>query len=847
MPSTLEARYLDIEWREPGQARLLRASPEPIEIEIGPDGRMSVELQIFHDLHPWLGLQLHGDLAHETPAFVTAEGERRPMLSVVDEAGEIWWVQNDGWDPLKKRHLSELHRTMGRFEIAIGLQSLRIENIASGLCRSHLEEYLSDFQQELMWLVLGFGSGSATTGSGSGHAELVKALTAFTTAARRVISHPAREIRETSAETKISRLRPNTATFRQHARRPDAQRLVGRCSEETLDIPDNRYMRHMVQVCAALASKTASAAERQHANLSAWAQMEGQRSLAYRNMESRPVDPEIFDLQLSELKTKIEKIETAAFRPEACLKKENYPVEIGKNYASNDNKFFFTKLSGRNESDSKHKIEYNVVELPKNIAEIFQKSKSFCRKYTIIGSANITKQSDSKRKIYRHVSFDSITSIASHTRALTDKQEKREQLERSNWITRLSRQDREEMNQEARTAELREGVYVRQAAQAAATATALATLGAELKQKDQVWRVSGVQATPLLPTGMRYQMSPDYAGCLAAFAQVNVIADRGGLSVATMEAFDNMGVLHASAIYERWCLIKIISVLIQDYGFIPEGHWQDQLIRSVTGRPEGLTLSFHRQDLAMTATLEFQPLLPNGRRPDFRLRFSDGRSPFEGDKPGLVLDAKFRTKWRTGELARMLDELVASKRYDQEGDRVFILQPAAATIAQPSSPLRWGRDCDFGQAYPRDHKQGWIHLAPGRGASSPTLHLRRLVALELQHALTSPYTPEDDQKHWKSNSICIRCGTHHSPLDITPKETRAGKPYWSLRCSSCETATTRTHCFSCARPLFKNGVDFTYHLTLADQITNARCPRCDEYFDADWRNLHDHRSQDAVH
>nr|WP_303682939.1 hypothetical protein [Brevundimonas naejangsanensis] len=847
MRSTLEARYLDIEWLEPGQARLLRASPEPIEIEIGPDGRMSVELQIFHDLHPWLGLQLHGDLAHETPAFVTAAGERRPMLSVVDEAGEIWWVQNDGWDPVKKRHLSELHRTMGRFEIAIGPQSLLIENIASGLSRSHLEEYLSDFQQELMWLVLGFGSGSTKTGSGAGHAELVKALTDFTTAARRVISHPAREIRETSAETIISRLRPNTATFRQHARRPDAQRLVGRCSEETLDISDNRYMRHMVQVCAALASKTASAAERQHANLSAWAQMEGQRSLAYRNMESRPVDPEIFDLQLSELKTKIEKIETATFRPEACHKEENFPIEIGKNYASNDDEFFFKKLNGTNESDINYNIKYNVVELPANIAYILNRSRSFCKKYTISGSATITRKSNKVGKNYRHVSFDSITAIACHTQALAEKQSKREQLERDNWITLLSRQDREEMNQEARTAELREGVYLRQAAQTAATATALAALGAELKQKDQAWRVAGVQATPLLPTGMRYHMSPDYAGCLAAFTQVNAIAGRSGLSLAAMEALDNRGVLHASAIYERWCLIKIISVLIQDYGFIPEGHWQDRLIRSVTGRPESLTLGFHRQDLAMAATLEFQPLLPNGRRPDFRLRFSDGRPSFEGDKPGLVFDAKFRTKWRTGELARMLDELVASKRYDQEGDRVFILQPAAATIAQPSSPLRWGRDCDFGQTYPRDHKQGWIHLAPGRGASSPTLHLRRLIALELQHAFAFPDTPEDDQKIWKSNSICIRCGTHHSALDITPKETRAGKPYWSLRCSSCETATTRTHCFSCARPLFKNGVDFTYHLTLADQITNARCPQCDEYFDADWRNLNEHRPQDPAH
>lgn len=86
-------------------------------------------------------------------------------------------------------------------------------------------------------------------------------------------------------------------------------------------------------------------------------------------------------------------------------------------------------------------------------------------------------------------------------------------------------------------------------------------------------------------------------------------------------------------------------------------------------------------------------MLPNGRRPDFRLRF--GWEPSPVDK-GLVMDAKFRTRWRNGELASMLNELLLEKNYDQEGDRVFILQPARRAVAKATSPLYWGHDCDFG-------------------------------------------------------------------------------------------------------------------------------------------------------
>lgn len=39
-----------------------------------------------------------------------------------------------------------------------------------------------------------------------------------------------------------------------------------------------------------------------------------------------------------------------------------------------------------------------------------------------------------------------------------------------------------------------------------------------------------------------------------------------------------------------------------------------------------------------------------------------------------------------------------------------------------------------------------------------------------------------------------------------------------------------THCFRCGTSLHKNGLQMTYHLTIADQVSNIVCPECGANF-----------------
>ena len=861
MHCPLQAHYLDIEWQEPGRAREITVAPEPIEIEERNDGTLVAETQVFHELSPWVGLRLEGELNGVEPAFEGVDGRLAPMLRIEDCQGGHWWVQNDGWDALRKRHLSELHRGMGQFAIVMGPRRLLLNNVVDELSRVAVEDYLRDFQHDLIWLVMGFGGASAVAGGGViGNKEMVEALEEFATASRQILGNPARHVREIQIESRPARLRPNMATFRQYLRNPAAQQLPGRGAEETADIADNRYLRHMVQVCGKLAFHIAKSAERHAQRFADRARVEAERSATYQSMTHRKVDPEVFDRQLNELEKKLAAVTDFSHQgAESGTQVGNWEFRADKQYASYSDQMFFTRLrNGRPEKNELGDINFRVLRVPEPLSRAIQTTRSFCESYSLDGIATATHEFTEKGKKYLKVHFTSIYSAKPCTSVTDRKKTKRAQLEKNDWLAPLTSKERQESHQEARTARLRGQRYHQCGQQAEQASSALSRCQIELQAQDFDWQRKRVASSAEVPMGVRFSQSPDYTVCRVAFCKVIALAQNNGLGVDALDAIERIGVLHASALYERWCLVKILSILMEDYRFKPESGWQDRLVHAISGKPESLNLKLRREDVGMSACLEVQPELPNGRRPDFRLRFSyEAPSPSsdredggrrgiplpetrksDATSVGLVMDAKFRTHWRRGELGRMLASLIDEKGYNQQGDRVFILHPAPSAMLRPTSPLAWGKDCDYGQEAGNNHQKGVIYLAPGMGEVNPEANLRRLIVMMLQARFPEPVRVEadehDEHEMWKSNSFCIRCGKRHLPEDITQHFTQRESVFWILSCSECGMQSTRTHCFGCkSKTLFKNGLHLTYHRTVADQVTNIVCPECGKYFDND--------------
>src|SRR3546814_20421799 len=78
--------------------------------------------------------------------------------------------------------------------------------------------------------------------------------------------------------------------------------------------------------------------------------------------------------------------------------------------------------------------------------------------------------------------------------------------------------------------------------------------------------------------GMRFVQNPIYAGALAAFQRVVALEQTTGIGGDTLEKLGRINILHASALYERWCLIKIIAVLMPDFGFTAKSDWVEHVV-----------------------------------------------------------------------------------------------------------------------------------------------------------------------------------------------------------------------------------------------------------------------------
>ena len=838
----LEANYLAIEWLEPGIARRIEVAPEPLELTQVDDGVLRLQTQIFRDHRPWLGLRLTGVLADVQPSLVDAQGDYRPLVALPVPDGPPWWVVAGDWDAARSRHFSELHRSLGHFEVRLGEQRLFIENLSNGLDKADIEAYLEDFKGELIWLVLGTGTATAARsglGSPPYDERVAVALATFTAAAERVRSHAAQVLREVQSPMPRARLRPNGASFRQYARTPARRLLPGRVREETADLPDNRYLRHLLQTGLQLAGALGDSARTQAARLVEHARHEEQRRSEHLATRSQKVTPETFDRQQRDAEERY--AELAAWTEghgQSCASAgtphRTVQIVLSNPVHGVETDFFYKKPRGRDEVDERYGIEYNRVSLPAGLARLVKASLHLFSEYTLSGVVEVARRQSQKQSekqkaegidlYYRQLSFRQITEVRPSRAKLERRQARRDWLEQHDWMRALSPNELQEMQQEARTAGLRAQTFEREAARAAQTHEALADSLGRLRREDRQWAALGVAIQAEMPVGMRYSFNPDYAAVLKAWHQLKALAEEGGLGAQALLAVERIGVLHASAVYERWCLVKLIALLVQDLGFVPKPGWQADLLKAVTGRPVPVSLHFYHARKELMAQLDVQVELPNGRRPDMRLCLRLGQL-----QTWLVMDAKFRSGWRPGELTSLLAELVEAKDYGQGRDRVFILQPQPFAAPEPSSPLVWAAHSDYGHNDPCDHKFGHIQLAAGTGNLSTRHNLWRLLALGLQQVFPAP--AHTDENGWNTASICIRCGLPHDDELVKPWRTSRQKDAWGLHCRSCRAHSFRTHCYGCNRPLFKNGVAFTYHRTLADQINNVACPSCGNHFD----------------
>jgi hypothetical protein len=51
-----------------------------------------------------------------------------------------------------------------------------------------------------------------------------------------------------------------------------------------------------------------------------------------------------------------------------------------------------------------------------------------------------------------------------------------------------------------------------------------------------------------------------------------------------LEEIDAIGLVNMPLLYERWCLLQIMKVLIESFRFIPQANWKYQVVDAIKGR-----------------------------------------------------------------------------------------------------------------------------------------------------------------------------------------------------------------------------------------------------------------------
>jgi len=849
------AHYLEIEWQSENTTRKVTVSTHPIDVEKGRDGMLHVEVSIFRDFEPWLGLHLSGSLVDFVPVSIGARNERTPWLKVLDDQGRAWWIPATGWSRKAGRHLAEMYRSFGTFEVEIGPRHrLIVDAVALELDRAHAQDYLDDFRDDLVWLAVGQPTG-ATARAGSDYSyALVKALADFSRSARLVLDRPARDVREKSEVVPITRLRPSPETFMAVIRRPGGRAYPGRVAFESPDVPDNRYIHGMVEHCLRLAHSIVRASDRHNDHLATRAQRERARAKRLQDLDVVDVSQEIFDNQISEITRVMGMIEEWTDCPDPSIgRHREFRFQPGKEYDGATPEMFYQNPDRDRQADFQNGIDFRVIRLPETLHELVMTAHRIDRNMilTLTGDATVSSFRTSRGKVGRRVVLDSISRVQVHSPVLQERRRWRSVHEGNGWRRRLSAKERKEIELEVRMARARADQMEERAKLSEAVHGSLSVIERDLVTQASGWKKAGVGSTSVAPMGMRFTQNPIYASALAAFRRVVDVERHTGIGGDALDRLGSINMLHASAIYERWCLIKIVDVLMEDYSFVPQAEWIEHVVASACRvgpqSDKGFSISLAREYPAMRANLEIEPLLGNGTRPDFRLRFetleqngetaallSEKKRDVRG---GLVMDAKFRTRWKRNELAEMLTRLVETKKYGEDGCRVFILQPAKAAVEHNTSPLGWGRDCDYGHRAPMRHAHGSIQLAaePIRGGEA-LMNLRRLIAMQLQDVFPEPQARTARQARGDveictaTSSFCISCGKAHAVEDVEPGKTEGHNRKWLYKCSGCGAATMETHCYDCRTTIYKNGIQMTYHQTAADQVSNVICQRCGSGF-----------------
>lgn len=885
MADYLEAKYIQVVWQDKDTALKIVESDQAIEIEELASDNYELEVinysKLDSDQYGQLAIRLLNNQHDLIPYFQVKGGGRQELLPVKDNSsGKIWWVERH-WHKEGRRWSSKIFRSAGFVKLLVGPATYNIHISSSTFTSDQLAHYLNDFRHDLWELILDDSSYIQGAGKLSDHVKVdkasIKTIAQFIEYAEAVLKTPKVELREVQRLELRKKVRPVPRTFMELTTRGDGKYLTSRASVDSLDVPENQYIHYALKrvyiLLRALTGVSNMYAKRLDRNINSYRE----RLVSFSGVVEINEEAVRYDLQ-----EKTDNFSLMSRCVQDAARKIYSDVAVGSRtdqyipwalvflvdkeaeYLGQNTFFAKVKYPDNDSWFEPGDNGYVTIEFH----EKFPVEKNSEYKITGFIIYESEFKNDKMRYIYRINKIDSIEIVGgykfdSYIKKISEIHQKILLFENSGWLRPLSKDEVGQQEREISSIKRVLSMLEVQKENMTFLAESLQPKIPVIKRLIEDFQKASVRVSSYFPSSMTFVQNPNYQGVYASFKKIRDLSgiDDDDLLLA-LERIENIGIVNISTLYERWCLVQIIKVLMQKYHYRPEDKWKKKLTSQVLDSGKNISLTFKNEAVDRVVTLWYEKELASGRRPDFILDIDAGH--WDGShrmKHRFVLDAKFYeniNSSRHGGISSVIEELYFeadysknnttrnyrerfknkkgfnNKNYSEDYDNsVFIIHPSLGSIQQRKTPQKWGASNFYGEVQMFDwdkdlrnkqnHKYGSIALSPvvqGDYADD----LQRLIGMFLQYGVGNNSLDNSDLATVPGAKVfCIACG-----FDSCEWSQGKNKKVWWATCGNCRNFSVYSYCANdkCRNRLIKNGDYWTYHSTEPLNPLNVKCPSC---------------------
>lgn len=788
-----------------------------------------------------------------TPYIAMPNGEKKQLESIIDPASNsVWWVEADLWDAKQRVWRSEARRTAGQITFVIGNSTLKLDIDISEQSKSDLLRYLSDFKADLWELILDENSHIAGDAKNSQVAvidqEALSLVASILSNAQTILKKPKVELKEVQALKPAKEVRPVPRTFMEICTKGSRKHLTSRASEPSYNVPENQYVLHVVSSTLNIVKQLVRVAESKASRFSGAVEKLNERLDSLKDYRSINRDLVVKDLERLKKRfdTKAINDDLADKLAEINANKYFSPNHAAKGYlrlekATGSENEWWAKIKPSLHDDwQQFELNgYTIFSSGEHYASLFKPYSDYEMEAIMPppsrrGTASVLRPE-----------FISRLTLLADSRSLRGDRDNfaklREQgivLSENNWKTNLTPDEFAEQEKERNTIKKRLSYFAAEREKVEMVYKALEPKIKPFQQVEKAWRQCKVRSKSTFPNSMTFVQNPAYQAVHAGFKKLK---ERIGLAdediLLSLEKVEAIGLVNMPLLYERWCLLQIIKVLTHAFRYQPEDGWKRKLIANIQGNEKQISIQFFNPSVSRAITLQYEPFLANGKRPDFVLDVeATTKSGYQISKR-LVVDAKYYSaaylKHRGG-IGGVIYELYSGKDYSEgQANSVFVLHPVLEAVEKVVSPQEWAKDSYLGELSMFDWEHELERKASSYGAvcANPMKSQRYLDEIQRMLGMFLQYGIEDNSSFQRASddseavNFCVSCGS--ADIEDVSNPIRSNKEKRWYRCNECTQFTVYTHCGSCNMRLIKNGEYWTYLSLMPMSSINIKCPSCE--------------------